>query len=116
MRDEMGKDVSKTTEGKLWGSDAGHFPNKPGMNNHDRMSSWGVTGSHTNGFSAYSTGPWLPPSKDLFNITNSGIYCMTMKIHLMKQRMLETTNTLGTPDWTWDHIAIPPITVKVEKP
>lgn len=116
MRDATGKEVAKTKEGEEWGSDLKYFPSKPGMNNHDRMASWGASGSHTNGFAAYSTGPWLPSAKDLFVMTNSGIYNLTLEVHLMKQHISGTTNTLGTPTWTWDHIAIPPVTVKVEKP
>jgi hypothetical protein len=108
MRDAAGKEVAKTAEGRLWGSELKYFPSKPGMNNHDRMASWEATGSHTNGFSAYSTGPSLPPPKDLFEIKSPGIYYLTMEIHLMKQHM-------QTNGWTWDHIVIPRVTVKVVK-
>jgi len=116
MRDVAGKEVPKTAEGRLWGSDLEHFPSKPGRNNHDRMASWGATGPHTSGFASFTTGYAVPSPKDLFVVTNSGIYDLTLEVHLMKQRMLGTTNALGTPTWTWDHIAIPPVTVKVEKP
>ncbi|MGA2279007.1 MAG: hypothetical protein ABSG80_01740 [Verrucomicrobiota bacterium] len=116
MRDATGNEIVKTAVGRLWGSDVERFPRKPGMNNHDRMASWGATGSHTNGFSAFTTGYSLPAPKDLFVITNSGIYDLTLEVHLMKQRMLGMTNALGTPTWTWDHITIPPVTVRVEKP
>jgi hypothetical protein len=116
MRDAAGKEVTKTKEGEQWGSDLKHFPSKPGMNNHDRMASWGASGSHTNEFFGFTTGYSIPSPKDLFVMTNSGIYNLTLEVHLMKQHMLGTTNALGTPTWTWDHIAIPPVTVKVEKP
>jgi hypothetical protein len=86
------------------------------MNLHDRMASWGASGSHTNEFSGFTTGYSIPPPKDLFVMTNSGIYNLTLEVHLMKQHMSGITNALGTPTWTWDHIAIPPVTVKVEKP
>ena len=110
MQDATGKEVTKTTEGQHWGSDLQHFPSKPGLNVHDRMGHCGATGSHTNGFSALGSGPSLPSPKDLFEMRDSGIYDLTMEVHLTKQHMLGTTN------WTWDHIVIPPVTVKVEKP
>jgi hypothetical protein len=108
MRDNTGKKVAETAEGKQWGSDIKHFPAEPGRNKHDRMSIWEARGPHTNGFSAFMSGPSLPAPKDLFEMTNSGIYYLTLEVRLMKQHM-------QTNGWTWTHIAIPPVTVKVER-
>ena len=104
MRDPHGKEVEKTAECKEWGADVKHFPAKP-----DRMSHWQALGSHTNGTSMFINGPALPSPNALFVMKESGIYYLTMEIHLMKQRMIPG-------GWTWNHIAIPPVTIKVEKP
>lgn len=109
MRNTAGKEVRKTAEGLRWGSDAGHFPREPGMNNHNRMSPLGAIGSHTNGISSFTSGPPLPSANDLFEINDSGIYYLTMEVNLMKQRFIPG-------NWTWDHIVIPPVTVRINKP
>jgi hypothetical protein len=109
MKDALGREIEKTAEGKEWGSDIKHFPSQPTRSDHDRMSRLEALGSHTNGMTSFASGPLLPKPKDLFVIKDSGIYYLSMEVHLMKQHM----NSNG---WTWDHIAIPPVTIKVEKP
>lgn len=111
MQDIVKKEIARTSMGQQWGDDIEHFPRRPGMNKHDRMSEFRVLGSHTNGISNFSSvGPILPSPKDLFEMKGPGIYELTLEVHLMKQHML------GTNNWTWDQIVIPPVTVKVEKP
>jgi len=106
MRDKDGNDISKTPLGELCGSQVQNFPAAPGMSSPNRMTMW-------------SADPWsMPPSfgpltrisaNQLFQMKESGIYDLTLEVHLMKQHM-------QTNGWTWDHITIPPVTVKVEKP
>jgi len=109
MTDASGKEVSKTADGLKWGSDIKNFPLKPSRSQHDRMSSWFARGSHTNGTASLMNGPALPSPEDLFFMEKSGVYYLTMDVHLMKQHLIPG-------GWTWDHIAIPTIGIKVEKP
>jgi ribosomal protein L31 len=109
MRDASGKEVPKTSEGLEWGSDIKHFPLKPTRSNHDRMASWLARGSHTNGTAVLMNGPSLPSPNDLFVMNEGGLYYLTMEVHLMKQHVIPG-------GWTWDHIAIPAVTIKVERP
>ena len=111
MHDATGKEVERTTEGRLRGKDVRQFPQKPGMNVFDKMASYSaVAGPDTKGFEGWPGGLSLPTPNDLFIMRGSGTYDLTIQIHLMKQHVL------GTNNWTWDHIAIPPVTIKVEKP
>lgn len=107
MRDKDGKEVSKTPEGELWGDQVQNFPSKPGMNKRNRMAGWGATPLDIG--RPFPSWPRLVSPDKLFQIKEKGIYDLTLEVHLMRQRML-------TNGWTWDHVAIPPVTVKVEKP
>jgi hypothetical protein len=108
MTDSMGRIVPKTHEGLVWGSDVEHFPAAPSMKAHDRMGTMEVPGPHSLGVSALQS-PRLPSPDELFVMKSRGIYSLTLEVHLMKQRTVSN-------GWTWDHIAIPPVTIKVEKP
>jgi len=109
MTDASGKEVPKTAEGLEWGSDIKNFPLKPTRSKHDRMFSWLARGSHTNGAASFMNGPVLPSPEDLFFMGQSGVYHLTMDVHLMKQHLIPG-------GWTWDHLAIPTLTIKVAKP
>jgi hypothetical protein len=108
MRDKDGKEVAKTPLGELWGSQIQNFPSKSDDDNSYQMTGWGAAPWEIS--KPMPSWPRLISPDKLFQIKGSGVYDLTLEVHLMKQRML------GTNNWTWDHIAIPPVTVKVEKP
>jgi len=109
MKDSSGKEVPKTADGLEWGSDVENFPVKPTRSKHDRMLGWLARGSHTNGMASFMNGPWLPSPDSLFLMDRGDIYSLTMEVHLMKQRLVPG-------GWTWDHLVIPAVSVRVVKP
>lgn len=111
LHDQLGGEIDKTSEGSLWGNDIRHFPKKPGIKTFDRMSGHrAVAGPDSEHFQGWPGGIPLPAPDDLFEIKKSGIYYLTLEVHLMKQRIL------GPNSWTWDPIALPPITVTIIRP
>lgn len=110
MRDKIGNEVEKTSEGAQWGRDIGSFPKKPGMKSFDKMAPFNaIAGPDTILFEGWPGGLTLPAPGDLFKVKNGGIYNLTLEINLMKQ------HKLGTNSWQWDHISLPPTVVIVEK-
>jgi hypothetical protein len=109
MRGPGGQAVTKTSLGRRWGSNVDHFPAKPGLGRDDRMATFEPT-PRRDGETGLSGGPSLPSPRDLFQMDKAGVYQLTVEVHLMKQAMLTSTN------WVWQHLAIPPLTVSVERP
>jgi hypothetical protein len=109
MHDSKGREVQPTAKGLYWGSDITNFPDMSSRRTQDRTAPTGGE-PYTGSISNFPGGMSLPRPNDLFEMKESGIYQLTLTVHLMKQRMLATN------DWTWDPVAIPPVSVKVEKP
>jgi hypothetical protein len=109
MQGPNGKTVPKTAAGRRWGSRGKDFSDGYPGHSKARFGSFSADGPHGDGFAKYAPGPLLPAPKDLFQMEVPGIYSLTLEVHLMKQ--ITNTNV-----WTWEPLAIPRVTVRVEKP
>jgi len=114
MHDKTGNVIAKTPLGELWGGQVTNYPSKPSITNNIRMSGWSAASWDSS--KPVPSWPRLVSADKLFLVKEKGIYDLTLEVHLMQRRILETTNSSGMHEWTWDHIAIPPVTIKVEKP
>jgi hypothetical protein len=110
MHDLAGHEVAKTEEGKKWGTKAIEKIRLHGTDEFGRvaLTTAGMR-AETNALWDLASGTTIPSIKDLFVVTNSGLYKVTMEVHLFKRE-------LGVNDWTWNHVTIPAFTFMVEKP
>ena len=86
MYDSKGREVQPTAKGLHWGSDIANFPDLSSRRTQDWTAPTGG-GPYTGSISNFPGGMGLPRPNDLFEMKESGIYQLTLTVHLMKQRM-----------------------------